>query len=144
MLNAASAALQRDSRHAGLPRHFGYYQHVYGKRLEGGSIGKLPDSAFEFYRSHPSLLLLAGEAPGRRQERLGADLSEVLRWTQARHIPMHRSLLEADQLRSIERLLDQQPSVQRLGEKDDLIFYCAVVGSCDVRLQRLSGFPSPD
>jgi hypothetical protein len=107
-----------------------YYQHVHGKRLINGSMARLPGQVFDFYESHPSLMLLSGEQSDSSPDELVADFAEVLRWSEARYVLVHHALLGDRQSERIERFLDQQPALKRLGVELDLVVYCVVSEKC--------------
>ncbi len=100
-----------------------YYQLVHGKRLINGMIARLPSSVFNFYRSHPSLLLLGGGTPTVETSELERDLSDVLDWAGAHYVLVHRSRLSADQASRIEKFLGRHPQLELLGLESDLIIY---------------------
>jgi transcriptional regulator with XRE-family HTH domain len=100
-----------------------YYQHIHGKRLISGSMARLPSTHFTFYRAHPSLLFLAGAQPHADVSDLDRDFAEVLGWSGARYLLVHRSLLTPQQVVAIEQFLDRQPQIERLGLERDLVVY---------------------
>src|SRR5262249_1957206 len=71
-----------------------YYQHIHGMRLLNGMVARLPASVFSTYRAQPALVVLSG-APASASP---ADLQEVLQWTGARYVLVHRTMLTSDAL----------------------------------------------
>ncbi len=100
-----------------------YYQHIHGKRLIGGSMARVPSAVFEFYRQHPALLFLSGEETAETEDKLSEDLLTVLAWSEAGYVLLHRSMLDVETAEMMERFLDNQPSLARLGVEDDLVIY---------------------
>jgi hypothetical protein len=100
-----------------------FYQHVHGKRLLNGMVARLPAPVFEGYRGHPSLIFLSGEDPSVTEDELERDLAEVLRWSGARYVLVHRSLLSAERVAPIEGFLGRVPRLERLGVEHDLVIY---------------------
>jgi hypothetical protein len=94
-----------------------FYQHVHGKPLLNGMIARLPSSVFDAYGRHPSLRVLSGTVEAAAAD----DLREVLRWTNARYILVHRGMLQPDQQQRIENLLHQVASVDSI--EHDLVLY---------------------
>jgi hypothetical protein len=99
-----------------------YYQHVHGKPLLNGMIARLPTSVLETYAERPALLALSGQEVEETDE-TRRDLSAVIAWTDARYVLLHRSLLEAQEADSLERLLDTQPDLRRQSTEADLVVY---------------------
>jgi hypothetical protein len=99
-----------------------YYQSIHGKRLLNGMSARLPASVFSAYRRHPSLLFLSGDTYLNNLS-LDADFNEVLVWSAARYVLLHRSLLDRDSARRIETFLGRQPQLERIGVEDDLVIY---------------------
>jgi hypothetical protein len=100
-----------------------YYQHIHGKPMLNGMIARLPTSVFEFYRSHPALMFLSGTSAQAHPNDLTRDFDDVLRWSKARYVLLHRSLLEPEQVNLIETFLEQQPQLTRVSTERDLIVY---------------------
>jgi hypothetical protein len=100
-----------------------YYQHVHGKPLLNGMIARLPASVFESYAARPSLLALSGEPVEETTTDTRSDLSDVIAWSQARYVLLHRSLLAPEEADSLERLLDTQPDLRRQATEADLVVY---------------------
>ena len=101
---------------------FQYYQHVHGKRLLNGSMARVPSHVFEFYRSHPALLFLAGE-PSTSPLDLEQDFADVLAWSNTHYVVVHLSYLRPGQAAGILAFLDGQPALQRLPPEQDIIVY---------------------
>jgi hypothetical protein len=95
-----------------------YYQHVHGLRLLNGMVARLPAAVFDGYRAHPALLVLSGEPSSAS----ASDLRELLTWTDARYVLVHRAMLSAEQLGRVEALL--QPLAVE-AEEADLVLYRA-------------------
>jgi hypothetical protein len=95
-----------------------YYQHVHGLRLLNGMVARLPAGVFDGYRAHPALLVLSGEPSSAST----SDLRELLTWTDARYVLVHRAMLSAEQLGRVEALL--QPLAIEAQEAD-LVLYRA-------------------
>jgi hypothetical protein len=102
-----------------------YYQHVHGRPLLNAMVARLPRGLFETYRGHPSLRFLAGEdvAPS------ADDFRDVLSWTNAGYVLVHRDLLSPDQAQRIVAFLDAQPGVQRVGSEGELDVYRAILSA---------------
>jgi len=100
-----------------------YYQHVHGKRLLNGMIARLPHSVFECYRSHPSLLFLGGEPSRATSRERDQDFRGVLRWSGARYVLLHRSLLSEVLARRIASFLQRQPQLEQVAVEHDLAVY---------------------
>jgi hypothetical protein len=103
---------------------FQYYQHIHNKRLLNGSVSRLPVSVFEFYRSHPALLFLAGESAS-DQSILQQDFADILKSSNIKYVIVHRSYLTEEQAKQIETFLEAQPQLKRFKTEDDLIVYQA-------------------
>jgi hypothetical protein len=103
---------------------FQYYQHIHNKRLLNGSVSRLPVFVFEFYRSHPALLFLAGEsAPD--QDILQRDFADILKSSNIKYVIVHRSYLADGQAKQVETFLEAQPQLMLHTVEDDLIVYQA-------------------
>lgn len=100
-----------------------YYQATHGKRIINAMIARLPTSIFDFYRHYPSLVFLSGESVQIELPDLDRDLAEVLRWSNARYVLVHRSLLTNDQSVACQSFLDRQPRLTRLNTELDLVIY---------------------
>lgn len=99
-----------------------YYQAIHGKRLLNGMIARLPGSVLSFYRQHMALIFLSGETTRLKPE-LDSDFAEVLAWSGARYVLVHRALLDDFQIAQIEGFLNRQPVLERLGVESDLVIY---------------------
>ena len=62
----------------------------------------------------------------RRAEPRASVLSGGLRWSNARYVLVHRSLLSTTQTQQIEGFLDRQPQLRRSGLENDLVIYQVV------------------
>jgi hypothetical protein len=102
-----------------------FYQHVHGQALLNAMVARLPRGVFETYRGHASLRFLAGEdvAPS------ADDFREVLTWTNAGYVLVHRDLLRSDQAERIVAFLDAQPAVQRVATEGELDVYRAILSA---------------
>lgn len=100
-----------------------YYQHIHGKRLINGSMARLPRRLFRFYRGHPSLLFLSGQGDPPGDDVLDSDFADVLAWSEAGYVILHRSLLDDAQAGRIQRFLDRQPALQFSHTERDLVVY---------------------
>jgi hypothetical protein len=99
-----------------------YYQHIHGKRLLNGSLSRLPVGVFEFYRSHPALMFLAGES-AKDTSILRADFADVLSWSNTKYVVIHRSRLTEEQAVQIENFLQAQPQLEFFSVENDLLVY---------------------
>lgn len=104
-----------------------YYQHVHAKPLLNAMIARLPSAVFDTYAARPSLRLLSGEDAQVSPESVAQDLADVIAWADVRYVLVHPALLDAQQTTSIERVLDAQPELRRVGLDQDLVIY-AVAG----------------
>ena len=89
-----------------------YYQLAHGRPIINAMIARLPDTVFAFYRSHPSLMLLAGEPVRATDDELAGDLSAVIGAIGASHVVMHRDLMTPGQVARARRLLDRHPRLR--------------------------------
>lgn len=101
---------------------FQYYQHIHNKRLVNGSVSRLPVSVFEFYRSHPVLLFLAGESVP-EQGILQRDFADILKSSKIKYVVVHRSYLTEVQAKQIETFLETQPQLDLFATEGDLVVY---------------------
>jgi hypothetical protein len=101
---------------------FQYYQHIHDKGLLNGSKARLPSQLFDFYRGHPVLLFFSG-GDGWDQAVLAADLANVLGWSKARYILVHRSFLTPEQDLRIEDFLKAQPRLEVQTVEKDVVVY---------------------
>jgi hypothetical protein len=99
-----------------------YYQHVHGKPLLNAMVARLPGDVFATYRGYAALRLLSGEPVSATS----TDLRDVLDWTGARYLLVHRDLLDPDQAQRITDWLDAQPGVRRTGREGVLDVYQVV------------------
>ena len=99
-----------------------YYQHIHGKRLLNASVSRLPVAVFEFYRSRPILMFLAGEAAAERDV-LDKDFADTLVWSNTRYVVVHRSRLPRDYAERILAFLEEQPRLEFFLTEDDLLVY---------------------
>lgn len=99
-----------------------YYQHIHGKRLLNGSVSRLPIEVFDFYRSHPALMFLAG-GPAPEPGILTADFADVLSWSNTQYVIIHRSHLPREQAVRIELFIQEQPQLEFLTVENDLVVY---------------------
>lgn len=97
------------------------YQSIHHKRLINGMIARLPVSIFRFYRSHPSLLFLAGEAP--LSDNLDADFEDMLQWSGTRYVLVHTALMSDEDQIVVKEFLDRQPELQAVGNEGDMLIY---------------------
>lgn len=104
---------------------FQYYQHIHNKRLLNGSLSRLPVSVFEFYRSLPALLFLAGESVP-EQGILPRDFAGILKSSNIKYVIVHRSYLTEEQAEQIEAFLEAQPQLKLFTIEGDLIVYQAL------------------
>lgn len=101
-----------------------YYQQFHHKPILNGMIARLPFNMFEHYRSHPSLALLSGEAPNTSSTALDDDFADVLAWSNARYVLLHRTLLDEPQRMYIEAFLNQHPLLEILStDASGLVVY---------------------
>ena len=89
-----------------------YYQLAHGRPIINAMIARLPAGVFAFYRGHPSLMLLAGEAVTATDRELATDLTAVLDALDAGHVVMHRDLMTPGQVARAARLLDTHPRLR--------------------------------
>jgi hypothetical protein len=102
---------------------FQYYQPVHGKPLVGGSMARLPSRVFAFYRSYPSLVFLSGEPASEPLDQLIADFSEVLDWSGAGYVLLHRAFFSSAQAAQVEAFLNHHPHLIREGVEGDVVIY---------------------
>lgn len=101
-----------------------YYQHIHHKRLLNGMIARLPGEVFAFYRAQPILLFLSGEPTTATKEELRENLEEVLDWSRACYIIVHRTMLTGTEVeRSVLAFLDTVPAVEQVKQEADLMIY---------------------
>jgi hypothetical protein len=98
-----------------------YYQSEHGRPLVSGMVARVPSRVFSGYRAHGALRLLAGESVDPAEAR--RDLPDVLTWTNTAFVVVHHAMLDADQARAIDNLLDNEPALQRVGDEADLSVY---------------------
>ena len=89
-----------------------YYQLAHGRPIINAMIARLPPSVFAFYRGHPSLMLLAGEAVTASDGELAADLGVVIDAVTAGHVVVPHDLMTGDQISRVARLLDAHPRLR--------------------------------
>ena len=113
-----------------------YYQQFHGKPIVNGMIARLPDSVFEFYKRHPSLVFLSGGNPLVTPEERREDLFWVLDRLSCRYVLLHTRFFTELQSVDIEAFLDRHPQLERMGMEADLVIYRVRRGN---PLQRLDG-----
>ena len=89
-----------------------YYQLAHGRPIINAMIARLPAEVFAFYRGHPSLMLLAGDAVRATDDELAADFSAIIDAIDAGHVVMHRDLMTPRQVARAARLLDTHPRLR--------------------------------
>jgi hypothetical protein len=100
-----------------------YYQMIHGRPIINAMVARLPAKVFAFYRSHPSLMLLAGEPVSATDREIAADLDTVIGIVNASHIVVHRTRLIAGRLARITRLLDTHPRLRHWISEGGLVSY---------------------
>jgi hypothetical protein len=110
-----------------------YYQHVHRKPIINAMVARLPAKVFDFYRSHPSLLFLAGEPVNVPAEDVAQDLEEVIDLIGAGYVLVHRELLDVKDVRAVESLLEGHRRLERLTAENDLVIYRVVPASTSAR-----------
>jgi hypothetical protein len=100
-----------------------YYQHIHGKRLLNGSMARLPSRVFDFYRTHAALMFLSGELTNPNWPQLSSDFEQVLRWSNAHYVLVHRELMSAEQFKVVSAFLDHQSDLKLIGEEPGLVIY---------------------
>jgi hypothetical protein len=100
-----------------------YYQHVHGRPMLNAMIARLPSRVFDFYRSRPSLLFLAGEQVEVAREALSRDFDDVMGLIDADTVLVHRDLIEPGMVARVEQLLDSSTRLTRVRDEADLIVY---------------------
>lgn len=99
-----------------------YYQPIHAKKILNGSMARLPDSLFDFYRDHPALVFFSGDTSV-EPAGLPGDFSEVMRWANPKYVLVHTSLLSPGQSDAITAFLAGQPQIEGIGGEKDLIIY---------------------
>jgi hypothetical protein len=82
-----------------------FYQHIHGRPTMNAMVARLPAEVFEFYRRHPSLLVLAGEQTGATDREIATDFDNVIDLVGAGFIVIHRGMMSANQLAAVDRLI---------------------------------------
>ena len=78
---------------------------------------RLPSRVFAFYRSRPSLLLLAGEQVEVAEEALSRDLDEVIGLIDADTVLVHRDLIKPEMVATVEQFLDSSTRLTRVRDE---------------------------
>lgn len=100
-----------------------FYQHIHGRKIINAMVARLPSELFEFYRRHPSLLVLAGEPTAAGDRELATDFDNVLDLVNAAFIVVHRELMNANQLAAVDRLTGSSTKLVRwLTERELVVF----------------------
>ena len=102
-----------------------YYQHLHRRPVLNAMVARLPEGVFAYYRARPSLMLLAGEPIAVSDEVLRRDFDEVLEVTRADVVLVHRDLMTDELVRRVERFLEQNSRLTRIGVEGNLVVYRA-------------------
>ncbi len=100
-----------------------YYQHIHRKRLLNGSMARVPSRVFQYYREQPALVCLSGKSAGVTDSELDYSFADVLGWSNARYVLLHRRLMTGDEYVRIMSFLNRQVRVKPIGEENDLVIY---------------------
>jgi hypothetical protein len=100
-----------------------YYQPLHGRPIVNAMVARLPTAVFERYRSHPSLIFLAGEAVQASDETISEDLDGVMKMTGAGYVLVHRRMMARERIAHVERILDAHARLERSVVEGDLILY---------------------
>lgn len=100
-----------------------FYQHIHRKRIINGMVARLPNAVFQFYRRHPSLIFLSGAKGESDPHILARDFDDVLRWSRAGYVLVHRRMLENDPQTRIISFLNRQPQIRLTEVEADLLVY---------------------
>jgi len=71
-------------------------------------VARLPAEVFEFYRRHPSVLVLAGEQTNATDPEIATDFDNVIDLVSA-GFAVHRGMLNANQLAAVDRPIGSNP-----------------------------------
>jgi hypothetical protein len=100
-----------------------YYQMIHGRPIINAMVARLPAEVFAFYRSHPSLMLLAGEPVSATDQEIASDLDTVIDAIKASHIVMHPTRMIPGRLARITRLLDTHPRLRHWISEGGVVAY---------------------
>jgi hypothetical protein len=107
----------------GLGDKLQYYQHVHGRPIVNGMVARLPAEVFAFYRRHPAVLVLAGEAADATDADVATDLGNVIDLVGARYVLVHHDLMTPDHEARVDRLLKAYPRLERWRTEGSLVAY---------------------
>jgi hypothetical protein len=100
-----------------------FYQHIHGRPIMNAMVARLPGAVFEFYRRHPSVLVLAGEQTGATDREIAMDFNNVIDLIDARFIAIHRGMLNANQLAAVDRLIASHAGLVEWKREGDLAVF---------------------
>ncbi len=100
-----------------------YYQHVHGRPIINAMVARLPAAVFSYYRSHPALLILAGEPVQAPDVAVAADLSVVIDLVKAGYVLVHHDLMAPDHAARVDQLLNAHPRLHRWRSEANLVAY---------------------
>lgn len=108
-----------------------FYQTIHGKPMINGMVARVPRRVFDYYRSSPSLRLLAGESvavePSVRRE-----FADRLNELDVGYVIVHPGMLEPVALARVEALLAGEPTLTRTEATPGVWVYAVFSTKCGI------------